>query len=160
MARARRTILPDTHLTAYRLNEFGSVECQAILQDHLDVFNVLDLVRRMPVDDYQIGLFSCRDRADALGAAETKNRSFAAVHRTDATSSVDIRVTSFFIKQSSCVDRKHALNLSLQHHSCSAGRPPLFPPLASTCRLTALHSPEDVLRNGSAAQDLTDSPLR
>jgi hypothetical protein len=36
----------------------------------------------MPVDDYQIGLFSCRDRADALGAAETKNRSFAAVNRT------------------------------------------------------------------------------
>ena len=62
--------LAQANESFHRIDEFGGVVADAILEDHLDVFNVLDIGRRVALQNDDVGRFAHCKRADFIQLAE------------------------------------------------------------------------------------------
>src|SRR5690349_12766197 len=69
--RARPAVqLPQAHPSADAVAQLLRIEADALLEDGVHLAHVRNRLRRIAVDDHQVGLLAGRDRADTRGAPE------------------------------------------------------------------------------------------
>jgi hypothetical protein len=65
----KRPSLPLTDQALHGLSQFSRIEANTVLEHDLNIFDVLDVLRRIARDDYQVGRLAGADRADLIALA-------------------------------------------------------------------------------------------